>query len=243
VRYPLRPTAESYGHPLGVLLLHRRVPAILGDLANARTYPGTVLLKVISGVTPKTCAAGGQEVEASIVAAAVHLERQGVRAILGSSIHLHRYRSAVDAAVKIPVALSGIDHLRLFCRALGPSRRIGVITAELDGDVRQRIREIVGNAPNPLTFASMEHAPAFRSAVLDEAGLLDSDAIEEEVLSAARALRAEHGDLGGFAFTCPTLSPYAPRVRAELGLPVFDPALAAHHLSFAAHQRRYDGAY
>jgi len=75
---------------------------------------------------------------------------------------------------------------------------------------------------NNIFIAGMEKQKNFWSAIMDEQGILDSNAIEKEVVAVASDLRQRAPNIGAILLECSDLPPYSAAVQEALKLPVFD---------------------
>lgn len=221
--YRTRPGAESYGHPIGILLIDCRTPFVPGDVGNATTYRFPVLYHTVPGVTlERLILQGDESLAGAVVAAARHLEARGARGIASDCGFMIRFQRQVAEAVRVPVFLSALLQIPWLAAALGPGRAIGVLTAH-GGRLTPELLALAGVAPeHRLHIAGMEHHPAFRGPMLDETPLLDTDAVEAEIVAEAEALVARHPEIGALVLECSNMPPYAHAIQAATGLPVFD---------------------
>jgi hypothetical protein len=66
----------------------------------------------------------------------------------------------------------------------------------------------------------LEERPAFKSAVHDQVGTLDFDAVQADVVAEAVAMQQSNHGLGAIVLECTDLPPYADAVAEATGLPV-----------------------
>lgn len=236
------PYRVSYGTTIGILLLNTRIPFIPGDVGNASTYPFPVLYRVVEELrTERLVMDADPALAEPIIREAQALERAGVAAITADCGYMALFQKQVAAAVRVPVFLSSWMQVPFIHHILGPSKKVAAIVAD-SRYIRPEILRNAGIDPSmPLVIGGMEHQPAFRSAVMEEAGILDSDAIEREVVEVARELVRAHPDIGAFLLECSCLPPYAAAVQESLRLPVFDFNTMIHYVYSALVRPRYHG--
>ena len=76
--------------------------------------------------------------------------------------------------------------------------------------------------------------------ILTGEGGLDYDKVGDEVCGLARDLVAENQDVGAILLECTDMPPYAHRIQAELGLPVYDAiTLIRYAVSTVTHRPYY----
>lgn len=235
--------ADTYGHSIGILLLDYRGPFIPGDVGNATTYGYPVLFKLVKGLTSARAFAGDPECEAAIVEAARELEQYGVRGISSDCGFLVQYQDAVRKAVKVPVFMSSLLQIPYLSMMFDPKRPIGCITATRKS-LGNRVLELAGiRSDINVVVRGMEDEPHFKTAILEEAGDLDSDLIEAETVAIAKGMVREHPDMGAIVLECSMLPPYAKAVQDATGLPVFDFITMIDYAHQGTHRRVYEGYY
>ena len=94
-----------------------------------------------------------------------------------------------------------------------------------------------------LVVAGMQNQPAFRAAVIDEAGILDSDAVEKEVVAVGCGLLQTHPEIGAFFLECSDMPPYAAALQSAVRLPVFDFITMANFVYSALARTVFKGTY
>ncbi|MBL8672948.1 MAG: aspartate/glutamate racemase family protein [Alphaproteobacteria bacterium] len=241
--FKTRRGARNYGIAVGILQLDCSLPFIPGDVDNADTYDYPVIYKAVPGLSTAACLRGAPDLAQAVAAAAVELERQGVRAISSDCGFMLQFQDAVRDAVRIPVCMSSLLQLPMIAASLAPSRPIAVITADSTNLTPQFLKR-AGIAPaNALIIRGLQDQPEFKTAVFDEKGSIDSDLVESEVVAVTRDIARQHPDLGAILLECSMLPPYARAVQDAVGVPVFDFITMIDHLHAATHRQRYSGAY
>lgn len=241
-RYRIR-DADSYGHAVGILMLDYRGPFIPGDVGNATSYDYPVLFKVVKGLTFDRVKAGDQSITEDIVEAARELEQFGVRGISSDCGFLVKYQAAVAGAVKVPVFMSSLLQIPFLSLMFDSSRPVGCITATRKA-LGNQVLEMAGiKSDINVVVHGMEDYEHFKWAILEEGGELDSDLIEEEVVTEARRMHDMYPDLGAIMLECSLLPPYASAVQKATGLPVFDFMSMINYFYEGTHRQPYQGYY
>ena len=215
----VREGAELYGARVGILHLPCRIPFAPGGVGHAATYAYPVVLRTIA------CAdLDDPGAEPAVVEAARWLEAQGVVAVTSDCGTLIHHQRAVAEAISVPAILSPLLQLPLVLSAVGGAERVGIVAAVAGNVTDEQLRLAgVADADAPrIAIAGMEDQPAFRAAVLDEQGTLDTEAVEREAVAVAQRLVAEHPQLRALVLDCSDLPPYAAAIQAATGRPVFD---------------------
>ncbi len=229
----LREGAELYGARVGIVHLPCRIPFAPGGVAHAATYRYAVVVRAID------CGADGldaPDVEARVLDAARWLEAQGVVAVTSDCGNLIAHQRAVARALSVPAVLSPLLQLPLAISAAGGPERVGVIGAVRANVLPEHLR-VAGVADEDaarIAIAGMEEQPAFRAAIIEERGRLDTEAVEREAVAVARELVAERPEIQALVLDCADLPPYAEAIQAATGRAVFDFVTMIDHAERAA---------
>ncbi len=235
--------ADTYGHAIGILLLDYRGPFIPGDVGNATSYGYPVLYKLVKGLTFERVKAGDQDVIDDIIEAARELERFGVRGITSDCGFLVKYQAAVSRSVQVPVCMSSLMQIPFLSQMFDPSRPIGCLTAARRS-LGNQVLEMAGvKSEINVVVHGMEDYEHFKWAILEEGGELDSDLIEQEVVTEACKMQEMHPDLGAIVLECSLMPPYSSAVQKATGLPVFDFVTMIDYVYQGTHQKPYQGYY
>ncbi|MEJ2022041.1 MAG: aspartate/glutamate racemase family protein [Maritimibacter sp.] len=219
---------------LGILSLDTAFPRIPGDVGAPETYPFPCEVLVVDGADSTKVVQDGPptpDLVENFISAAQTLEARGATALVSTCGFLVSVQAQIAAAVSIPVMLSALS-LYSMARIACPGR-IGIMTASraslgpnalAAAGIDPEMAEISGMDDSKL-FSSTFLAP--RSAQLRE---FSREAMERDVVAAARDLVRRGNGLSAVILECGNLPPYAAAIRAETGLPVFHLADAAHSL-------------
>jgi hypothetical protein len=231
------PNRVHYGTTLGVLVMQSRVPCVPGSVSNASSYGYPVIHRVVKGLdVQRLVFQGDLSLLEPIIEEARALEKAGVSAITADCGYMALFQKQVAA-----VCLSSLLQLRFILALLPPERKVGVLVADARS-VRPAILDAVGITPaSPVVIAGMNGKPAFWSAIMDENGELDSDAIEREVVAASTQLVEAHPDIGALLLECSEFPAYSAAVQAAVRRPVFDFMTMLNYVYASLAQRRYSG--
>ena len=83
----------------------------------------------------------------------------------------------------------------------------------------------------------------FRSAILEESGCLDYNAIEKEVLQISEKMVSNNPSVCIIVLECSNLPPYAHAIQKATGLPVFDFTSLINYVHMALHRAPFSGPY
>jgi len=239
--YRVKPGQVSYGEAIGIILLENYVPFIPGDVANATTYPFPVRFHRVDGFSVERIFKHDMSLTGAIVEAGKALEREGVRAITGDCGFMILYQEAMQKELSVPVFMSSLLQIP-FMRGLLPlGGKIGILTANsesLDNEVLEKAG--VGDS-STLRITGLQDYEHFRSAVIDEEGVLDSERFEHEVVDAAVKLVESDPEIRLILLECSLLPPYGAAVYEATGLPVFDFLSMINFVYSTVVKQRYSG--
>lgn len=231
----------SSGEAIGILLLDTSVPFIPGDVANATTYDFPVRFQKVEGFSVARAVGRDASVYPALRRAAMELAGQGVRAITGDCGFMALHQHQLAAELEVPVFLTSLLQIPFILSIIGGDRKVAILAADgrsLDDDL------LAGAgiaASDRLVIEGMETRPNFSGFALEETGMLDSEAVEEEVVEAGTRIVAEHDDVGAFLLECSLLPPYGRALQDAVGLPVFDYITMIEHVFSAVVKKRYRG--
>ncbi|WP_349877528.1 hypothetical protein ABIH81_26180 [Micromonospora sp. HUAS YX12] len=96
----------------------------------------------------------------------------------------------------------------------------------------------IGAADVPVAVTGMAGQPEFREVMLEgRRDALDVERLAAEVHERVDALARAHPDLGALVIECTDLVPFAHRIQARLGVPVFD-SVTLTTMAYASLTRR-----
>ena len=239
--YQARPGQYSYGEAIGILLLESPAPFIPGDVANATTYNFPVRFKKVPGLTVERIFNHDLSLVDSVIEAALDLKANGVRAISGDCGFMAIYQKHLSGVLNLPVFMSSLLQVAFINNLLAEKAKIGIITANaaaLDSTV---LKPCGAYLPERTAIRGLEKRPHFRAAFIEEKGTLDSNAVEEEVLSTARQLIKDVPEVRALLLECSVLPPYSAALQQATGLPVFDYVTMINYVYSAVVKQRFKG--
>jgi hypothetical protein len=229
----------SYGEAIGILLLDTFAPFIQGDVGNAGSYQYPVRFKRIDGLTVERIFAHDLGFVEKMIAGAMELEREGVKAITGDCGFMAIYQKEVKESVNIPVFLSSLLQIPFIKSTLPDHAKIGVITAN-SGSLTHDVFKKIGVDKDPLVIFGLEDSGHFKEAVFEEIGFLDSDRMRQEVVAIAKKLTAGHPLVRSILLECSMLPPYGKDVRQAVKLPVYDYLTMIDHVYSSVVKKRFE---
>lgn len=233
----------AYGYSIGILCAQWHIPFVPGDLNHASTFPYPVRYLGVEGVSGAEILRGEAATFAKhLIEGARHLEAEGVRAITSNCGFMAVCQDDVAAAVDIPVFLSSLLQVPMLIKLLG-GRRLGVLTAN-SAALTPAVLDGAGiTDTSPLVVKGLEPYQHFNEVILQEAGQLDLDRMDAEVVAASRELVSQAPDIGAIFLECSDLPVYSRSIHRATGLPVFDWASFIDYVHRAVEPRSYTGIF
>jgi len=211
------------GATIGVLCTESYFPKPPGHIKNPSALPFPLLYETMTGVTvPKLLDNPTSEMLEPIIAAAKRLESEGVRAITGSCGFLALFQKELSEAVSIPVFSSSLIQIPLAFQMTGAKAPVGVLTAKSSALSAEHFAG-VGADNVPVVVMGLEDTEEFAAVILrNERNEMDLSLVEDEVMRAAKLLKAKAPDIRSVVLECTDLPPFAASIQHALKLPVFD---------------------
>ena len=244
IKYHVKKGIESYGYPIGILLIDCSTPFIPGDVGNASTYTFPVLYKTVPDLTlQKLIEEEDLNLTNAVIRAAKELENAGVHAISSDCGYMIHFQRQVASEVNVPVIMSSLIQLPMLERTIGPLKKIGVICANRK-KLSPNILDIAGvKDKSSIIIRGMEEMPYFRAPILDEKPELVYEEIEKEIVSVAEEMVTTHPEIGPILLECSNMPPYAHAVQKATGRIVFDFTTLINHFFNASFRKPFKGFF
>lgn len=227
-----------YGASVGILMLDARFPRIPGDMGNALTWPFPVLYRVVRGASPDLIVRQGAEgMLGPFIDAARDLIRDGADGITTNCGFLSLFQDELAEVLPVPVATSSLMQVAHVNRFLPKGKRAGVLT--ISGSTLTPAHLEKAGVPADTPIGTTEGGEEFTRAILGDEAELDVDAARADNVAAAKALRADHDDLGALVLECTNMCPYAADIQAATGLPVYSMVTLVEWLQAGLAPRRF----
>ncbi len=239
--YRVKNGQVSYGEAIGIILLENYAPFIPGDVANATTYDFPVRFQRVENFSVERIFRHDMSLLDPVLEAGRALVREGVRAVTGDCGFMVIYQDELAARLEVPVFMSSLLQIPFLRRLIGPEEKIGVITANSESLDELVLQKSGVESSAPLLIKGLEGKEHFVSAVIKEQGVLDSQKIEQEVVSVAKEMTAQDPQVKIMLLECSMLPPYAAAVQEAVGLPVFDFVTMINYMFSAVVRQRYQG--
>lgn len=239
--YTVKGDQISYGEVIGILLIENYVPFIPGDVANATTYSYPVRFQRIDGVTHRHLFDHDRSVKEKVFEASKKLVKEGVKAITGDCGFLALFQEELKEEMNVPVFLSSLIQLHFIKEIIPAGSNIGIITAS-SASLTADIFGAAGiNFTDRLIIKGLENKKHFKESVIDEAGFLDTEKLEKEVVETTRELNEETQNMSAILLECSLLPPYGKAVSEVVNVPVFDYITMIDYVYSAVIKRNFKG--
>ncbi|OZI25812.1 hypothetical protein CAL26_00120 [Bordetella genomosp. 9] len=212
-----------HGLTLGVLMLDTRFVRFPGEIGNGATWSVPLQYRIVRGATPERVIQDrGRGLLDPFVDAALELVDLGVRGITTSCGFLALFQRELSERLPVPVATSSLLQVPMVASMLPAGRRVGILTIDRQSLTGAHLAAVGVDPATPIV--GMPDDSLFRRVFTDRAGPDEADyaVLEREMVDAARALMAQHPDVGAIVCECTNMPPFAAAVRAATGVPVFD---------------------
>ncbi len=234
------PARTIAGFPIGIIAIDLVYPKLPGNVVNATTFSFPVLYERVS-FEIEALFRGDPAIRDQIVAAAVRLEEQGVRAIIGACGFFAHFQKDVSAQVKVPVYLSSLCQLPIIGIGLKENQKVAVLAASGES-VTPSMLEKVGASKEMCEVFDVGHLESFAPIRWGKT-TLDNGALTQDLEELAAQIRREHPEIGAILLECSDLPPYAAAIQRASGLPVFDFITLINWVEHAVVQKTYYGIF
>ena len=240
--YQAKKGQTSYGEAIGIILMESFMPFPPGCPGNASTFSFPVRYEVVKGANMQRLVyEGDPELLKPFVEAGWRLVDEGVKALTGNCGFMVLYHEFMAREFPVPVFMSSLLQLPFISRMLKPGEMVGIVTANGKTLTPKHLQIASHGNDIPVAVAGLEEQPGFYDAIHVEAGELDFEKVEAEVVAVTRDLVARHDNIKAILFECTDLPPYAAATQAAVGLPVFDFSTMINYVFSALVRRRFDG--
>ena len=202
-------------------MLDTRFPRIPGDVGNEHSFSFPILKKVVPGAsTRRVVTEGDSSLLEPFLAAARELEEEGADAITTSCGFLAMFQKELSEAVHVPVFTSSLLQCALLAPMLRGDEVIGILTS--DGrTLGERHFRGVGISDVPKVVYGLE-GTSVNDVFVGGNPDLDPQRAQQEMISVACRMVAEHPEVGPIVFECTNMPPYAAAVSRATGRAVYD---------------------
>jgi Asp/Glu/hydantoin racemase len=216
------------GVTIGLIQFRANLPMMPGNMGNATTFDFPMLYREMNADSIFDIMADEptENFTAAAIEAGKWLELQGVRAIMGNCGFFGTYQKAIQAELNVPFFGSSLMLLPMMVQSMPPGKKVGVITA--NGPILKSVPAVENSGlsaedkESRIVIMGCEDGPEFSGAIMSNTGRYNPVKVENEIVSVARRMIAEHNDIGAILLECTELSPAAVAVQNAVRLPVWD---------------------
>jgi hypothetical protein len=199
--------------PIGILMLDTRFPRPVGDIGNPASFSVPVLYRRVGNASAVQAVRGDADaLLLPFIDAGRELVRGGVQIIGTSCGFLSLFEKPLREALDVTVVPSALSLVA------GQEPHTGVLTIDAKA-LTERHLSAVG-IDRPVAIGGLRPDGALASTVFEDRTSLDMDAVEAEMIDAARVLVGAHPHVTRIVFECTNMGPYADAVSRAVGRPV-----------------------
>lgn len=210
------------GQKIGVLCLEVPPDRFPGSIADPAIFDCPVAYETVAGAWVDDILCCDAKLTEPAIAAARKLEADGATFLISNCGYFIAYKSAIEAAVAAPAAISSLLWLPHLAALRSPGRRIGVVTFDAPRLTEGHLRAAWPSMdPAALAVSGLEGTKTWRDAKRRDAEY-EFEQIWSDLRNCVDGLRARHADVQILLLECVTLCAFAKRLRQHTGLPVFD---------------------
>lgn len=194
-----------------------------GNSTHPETFPFPIRYERIAGACFETVVRDpSDQIFDRMVAAIAAMANDGIRAVTTSCGFNAVFQQRLAATATIPVFTSSLLQVPTAAAMIGPSRTVGIMTANQSALTDAHLRSAGIEASISVRIAGIEATKQWRLFHDDAKAEIDLLAVEDEILEVVETLARENNNIGAIVLECTDLPPFAGAIRRATGLPVFD---------------------
>ncbi|MDL2267148.1 aspartate/glutamate racemase family protein [Desulfovibrio sp. OttesenSCG-928-G15] len=228
-----------YDTPIGVLCLDSAIPKPPGHVRNPLSFRFPTVCHVLQGIDiAGMLFSPSPDMLAPFVSGAKTLEKQGVRAIVGSCGFMALFQKELSESVRIPIISSSLVQLGLVRLLHGPSARTGVLTASAKALTKAHFAA-VGQEMEDYPIMGMDSDPYFSAVILEQTEpTMVLERMEACICRAAKQFCTENR-LDALLLECTDLSAFGRAIQKDIGIPVYDINSLVEYTAFSVCRPSY----
>ena len=239
--YKVKGEQVSYGESIGILIPEANVPLIPGDVGNASTYSFPVRFQRVKGLTIKHLFAHDKTKLDLLLGAAKELVREGAKAVTGGCGFMALFQKELANQLEVPVFLSSLLQVPFISSMLGDGEKVGILTANFKSLDTSLLENLGVDSSIPIYIKGVESRENWYKSIVVEEGTLDSEKMEEELVSLTKEMVQEEPEVKAILLECSDMPPYAAAVQEAVNLPVFDFVTMINYVYLAVVKKRFQG--
>jgi hypothetical protein len=217
--------SDAASASLGILMLDTHFPRVPGDVGNAATWSFPVRYRTVHGAigTEVVRDLRSDRLLERFVEAALELEQAGVSLITTSCGFLVLFQRELQARLRVPILTSSLLQVSWLLALLPLERQVGVLTIERQSLGARHLAAAGVVDTERVGIVGIDEAGGYFSGqILGDQTELDVERAGQEHEIATRLLLERHPNVAAIVLECTNMPPYAERIRAISGLPVYD---------------------
>src|SRR5699024_9301219 len=143
--------------------------------------------------------------------------------------------------IKVPVFMSSLLQIPFISTMLRKDEKIGIICSKASYFDGSLLENMGVNTNTPIFVRGLEDKENFANAAHEEKGIIDTELIEEEVVSRAKEMVRDDPQIIVILLECSSLPPYADAIQKAVNLPVFDYITMIKYVHSALVQKKHNG--
>lgn len=213
---------------LGVIMLDTEFPRPIGDVGHVNSWNIPVRFYKVPKASPDLVIRHGSKgLLDGFIEAGNALINDGCTALITSCGFLARHQKVLSAEFSVPFASSSLVQVSAVQSMLGDTGCVGVITYDAQSLAEENF--IACNADPKTPVIGVPDNGVFR-ALIEGGAAYDFQALEAEIISAAKTLVSKHPQVRAIVLECTNMPPFAKSISQAVGLPVFDILSVGHWL-------------
>lgn len=224
--FPAAPAAFFEDHSdsgfLGIVMLDTQFPRPLGDIGHPATFDPPTRRVTVERAWPSAVVQSAEglraaQLEEGFVAVVKLLAREGAKAITTSCGFLVLLQSQLQAAVDVPVVTSSLLQLP---ELLAQHGRIGVLTinAEALGVEHLLAAGVQAERLGDVVVQGVDPDGEFARSILGNLPRMEFARAQEDVVTAAKALKVREPALTHLVLECTNMPPYQAAIEQATGM-------------------------
>lgn len=221
-----------------------------GSLENANSFEYPVQYKALDislfPEGPRTLTPS-PELGKSIAKKAKELEAEGAKIVSTDCGFYVYFQDAMTEDMSIPVCTSALLIVPLVSKLIGRNKRVGIITWDSRALSKEHLRQAGIDESIRIAVVGFEKWAQKRSPMYQADANVPAEKrlemLEEDLVSASKALIQKHPDVGAIVLECTAFPPAAYAVQRATGLPVFDIVMLLNWIGDAVIRKRYSSMH
>ena len=232
---------HTAGYALGILLLDEFFwPYMPGDVANATTFDFPVLHKIVEGSNLAKTKRNESETAHLLINAAVELQSQGVRAIVGGCGFFGNFQGRLSESLDIPVFLSSLMQIPMVLAAIKPRAKVAVLS-----DINSLTDELfLACGVKDLDRITKIHSTGLPETQKQfSSGALNPKVYLEQLVTLVEDHIKNNPDVAAIVAEYTEFPTFAYALQDTIGMPIFDTTTLAHWVFDSVVRKPFSGRF